>query len=107
LRNLQSYRAVIGTAMREHRLVEVIGALRSVELQHGLLHFRRLHRAEPDDCIVNEAQPQIAVLRHEGIEIGCGFPAIRTIIIGELDQGDVGTGGAHPGDAGQSGQRQF
>src|SRR5437660_454011 len=57
--------------------------------------------------IVDDAQPEIAVFRRKRIQIGHSFPAIRTIIVEEFDQGDVGTGGAHPGDARQSGQRQL
>jgi hypothetical protein len=81
--------------------VKLAGDARPMQPQYRLLHLGRLHRADRQNGVVDQAESKIFVVAKNLVQVLRRLAAEAAIIVEKLIENDIARPSPAPGDAGQ------
>ena len=93
--------AVALTTSSEHSGVKLSCDARPLQPQHRLLHLGRLHRADRQNGVVDQAEAKIFVIAKNLVQVLRRLAAEAAIIVEKLIEDDIARPSPAPDDAGQ------
>src|ERR1019366_4900238 len=93
--------AVALPASSEHSGVKLTGDARPMQPQHRLLPLGRLHRADRQNGVVDQAEAKIFVIAENLVQVARRLAAEAAIIVEKLIENDIARPSPTPDDAGQ------